>query len=285
MKDWTRDEVEAIIADYFAMLELEIRGEAYSKAEHNRHLRGLLHGRTAGSVERKHQNISAILLECGYYYIPGYKPLSHYQKGFFRDQVLDRVTAAAGIGEALRALVENDVPAPPAVADILSILVGVPTRPKSASTLYDGEKGPRHTADWPERDQRNRSLGIAGEELVLRFERERLRKAGQKKLADNVEHVAVTRGDQVGYDIHSFEKTGAPRLIEVKTTRFPALTPFYATRNEVEVSDASAGEYHLYRLYQFTRDPHLFVLSGALTETCDLDPANYIARIAYRNAS
>ena len=34
--DWTRDEVEATVADYFAMLDLELQAEAYSKAAHNR---------------------------------------------------------------------------------------------------------------------------------------------------------------------------------------------------------------------------------------------------------
>jgi hypothetical protein len=33
--DWTRDEVELIVADYFAMLEAELSGEAVNKAEHN----------------------------------------------------------------------------------------------------------------------------------------------------------------------------------------------------------------------------------------------------------
>ena len=58
--DWTRDEVEATVADYFVMLESELRGESYSKAEHNRRLQQII-GRSRGSVEFKHQNISAVL--------------------------------------------------------------------------------------------------------------------------------------------------------------------------------------------------------------------------------
>lgn len=40
--DWSRLEVEATVADYVAMLESEIRGEPYSKAEHRRALQPLL---------------------------------------------------------------------------------------------------------------------------------------------------------------------------------------------------------------------------------------------------
>ena len=57
---------------------------------------------------------------------------------------------------------------------------------------------------------------------MLRFEHERLRRAGKKALAERVEHVAQTKGDHLGYDILSFEVTGQERLIEVKTTRFGA---------------------------------------------------------------
>jgi hypothetical protein len=53
------------------------------------------------------------------------------------------------------------------------------------------------------------------EEYVLLLEKERLRKAGEADLAEEVVRVSI---DDVmaGYDIHSFEATGAPRYIEVK---------------------------------------------------------------------
>ena len=58
---WTRDEVEAIVADYFAMLQAELSGKPYSKAEHNRGLQRRI-GRNKSSIEFKHQNISAVLV-------------------------------------------------------------------------------------------------------------------------------------------------------------------------------------------------------------------------------
>ena len=36
--DWSHAEVEATVSDYFEMLAMELRGESFNKAEHNRNL-------------------------------------------------------------------------------------------------------------------------------------------------------------------------------------------------------------------------------------------------------
>ncbi len=41
-RDWSDNEVSAIVTDYFDMLEIELRGESYNKAEHNRQLAQIL---------------------------------------------------------------------------------------------------------------------------------------------------------------------------------------------------------------------------------------------------
>jgi hypothetical protein len=111
----------------------------------------------------------------------------------------------------------------------------------------------------------------------LRFEHERLWRAGERSLADRIEHVSRTQGDGLGYDIRSFEVDGRNRLIEVKTTRFGALTPFFASRNEVEVSEEQRDEYQVYRLFSFRAEPRLFTLAGSMQKSCQLDPLNYSA--------
>ena len=58
--DWTEIEVEAAVADYFAMLRLELAGQKYNKTEHRHALMERLNNRSNGSVELKHQNISAV---------------------------------------------------------------------------------------------------------------------------------------------------------------------------------------------------------------------------------
>ncbi len=79
-KAWTDDEVGLLVADYFDMLQLDLQSVTYNKAERNRQLREKLDDRTKGSVEFKHQNVSAVLLELGLPYIDGYKPARHFQQ-------------------------------------------------------------------------------------------------------------------------------------------------------------------------------------------------------------
>jgi hypothetical protein len=128
-------------------------------------------------------------------------------------------------------------------------------------------------------EARNRSLGEAGEEFVVRFEVARLLKE-KSRLASKVERVSETHGDGLGFDVLSFEVTGEERLIEVKTTAFGAMTPFYVTRNEVEVSCSKPERYHLYRAFDFRRRPRLFSVKGSLDGNFNLDPTVYRARLA-----
>ena len=71
--DWTDDENDAIVADYFAMLADDVAGRSYNKAEHNRLLQGTI-DRPRGSIEYKHRNISTVLKGLGEDWIRGYLP-------------------------------------------------------------------------------------------------------------------------------------------------------------------------------------------------------------------
>lgn len=280
-RSWSRQEVEATVTDYLDMFEAELRGEDYNKAAHNRTLRELLDDRSKGAVERKHQNISAILIELGLPYISGYKPLSNYQQ-LLHDVVEDRLTPR----RELRALITSQVEAPanvPSVADILERLVD-PPRPgeaRSANQAYERPRGRRSArrVDYLALETRNASLGLAGEEFVANFERARLIRDGHEALSDRVEHVAVTQGDGLGFDVLSFDPDGSERFIEVKTTAYGRETPFYATENEVSFSRQEGARYHLYRPFQFRRDARLFTLTGPLEERCHLLPTQYRARV------
>jgi hypothetical protein len=59
--DWSEEEVRLVVADYFSMLEKELLGKPFNKTEHRKALRLRLAGRSDGSVEFKHANISAVL--------------------------------------------------------------------------------------------------------------------------------------------------------------------------------------------------------------------------------
>ena len=274
--DWSQQEVEIIVEDYLGMLALELRGQDYNKAKRNRDLQKLLPTRTRGSIEFKHANISAVMIEMGYPYVDGYKPRINFQKSVLPGVVERRVYAMPELSGMVSKIVDQPAEPPVKVDDLLSILVEPPPRPKKKGALYESASAPRVRTrrNYLEQEARNQSLGRAGEELVIEFEQQRLWRAGQKRLAERIEHVAA-KADGHGFDILSFETDGRERLVEVKTTRFGQMTPFFASNNEVEVSEKRSVEYHVYRLFDFSKKPRLFLLNGSMRSTCTLEAVQF----------
>jgi len=277
--DWSREEVEACVADYLQMLELELNGQRYNKTEHANALMRKLNGRSRPSVEFKHCNISAVLIALGYPYIDGYKPRGNYQA-----MLVDAVEAQLDSNHELQAAVQAAVLRPAtamAVADPVNVWVPAPkpSKVKETASKYLPRFSPAKR-DYLAQEARNRSLGRAGELFVAELEVRRLHAAGKRKLADRVEHVAATHGDGLGYDILSFEENGRERLIEVKTTTFGQRTPFYVSRNELARSEADAEIYRLYRVFDFRERPRLFDLAGAISDSCEMEAVSFLARLA-----
>jgi hypothetical protein len=99
------------------------------------------------------------------------------------------------------------------------------------------------------RDALNRHLGRLGEQFILEIERRSLLEAARNDLASRVEWVSETCGEGVGFDVLSFD-------------------------------DADDSErFQLYRVFDFSRRPMVYVLTGALSQTCQLDPMLYRAVI------
>ncbi|HRO61154.1 MAG TPA: DUF3883 domain-containing protein [Burkholderiaceae bacterium] len=276
--DWSRAEVEAIVDDYLHMLTQELSGQQYNKTAHRKALSLRLNGRSDGSIEFKHANISAVLIDLGCPYIVGYKPRSNVQSLLY-EVVEDRIANNPLFDQAARSAVEQPAVAP-LHADFESVLVDAPVMSARAEQERAAYR-PRFRVvrDYLEREARNRSLGEAGEGFVVACERDRLWKLGCARLSDRVEHVAATRGDGLGFDVLSFEADGRERFIEVKTTAFGKQMPFYITRNEVEFSKVYAPQFRLYRLFEFRRAPRMFALEGSVSERCLLDPVTYLVRV------
>ena len=276
--EWSLVEVEAIVSDYLDMLEMELKGQRFSKIEYNRKLQSQI-VRSKGSIEFKHANISAILIEEGFPYIDGYKPRSNYQE-LLRDAVLRRLEFHKEI-ESLTIEIVNKQPDPNTKKiDFSSILIPTPT--ESVSTKQWPNLPPRKSNRNPNYlaiEASNRSLGAEGEKFIMEYEHNRLWTSGLKSLAERIDRVSVTQGDHVGYDIQSFDPDGRPRRIEVKTTRFGLMTPFFASANEVETSKRFGDEYHLYRLFKFEKSPKLFIVNGALGDRFKLKATQFQARI------
>ncbi len=272
--DWTREEVELIVADYLQMLTLELTGQSYNKTEHRRRLQQTLNNRSDGSIEFKHCNISAVMIELEFPYVSGYQPRFNYQ-GLLPDVVMAQIKAKPVVDKA--ALAAAELPAvKPEQDDFSKVKADAPVLEPRAREEYQ----PLFRAvkrDYLAREARNQSLGLAGEEFVVQFEHWRLVQMGEHKLADRVEHVSQSKGDGMGYDVLSFDSDGRERLIEVKTTSFGRDTPFFVTRGELSLSKAEPEQFRLYRLFDFRRTPRLFDLQGPLDRYCVLDAATYKA--------
>ncbi len=271
---WTDEENDLIVADYFAMLAEDMAGRPCNKAQHRRSLMPLLRSRTEGSIEFKHQNISAVLKGLGEDWIPGYKPAFNFQ--------LTSVDAVA------RWLAWNPAwlgrrPGPrPATGlrEAAQIWIGPPPTLSNPPPPQELEQM-LHVArkfDVAGRDERNRALGRAGEERVVVHERSALKIAGRDDLARKVRWVSEEDGDGAGYDIASFAPDGRDRLIEVKTTNGWERTPFYISRNELAVAEERRSEWCLFRLWHFSRAPKAFELHPPLDAHISLTATAFQAR-------
>ena len=268
---WTDAENDLIVADYFAMLRLDALGTPYVKATHRRALLPLLGNRSTGSVEFKHQNISAVLKGMGEDWIPGYKPAFNYQS-----TLEDAVARWLGINPGW---LERAPAPPPGLAEAPPLWIGTPPTLSNQPPPQELEQMFRiaRKFDVAARDDRNRRLGRAGEERALAHERATLRAAGRDDLAQRVRWVSQEDGDGLGYDIASFTPLGKPRLIEVKTTNGWDRTPFHISRNELEVAQDRCADWRLLRLWNFARDPQAFELAPPLDAHVSLTATTFQA--------
>lgn len=280
--DWSHEEVQRTVAAYFNMLQAELLGQSYNKTEHRRRLLPLLNGRSEPSIEFKQANVSAVLVHMGLPYIDGYKPRGNYQS-LLAKEVEAFLGQHPGFFEQLaEAPVINPqkMPLVPTGA-VLHLFEPPPDRievPAQTGQPWVERRGQK--LDFPRRDAENRKLGKLGEKFVVEIERQRLKEQGRDDLAGKVEWIADTRGDGIGFDILSFsEQDDSERLIEVKTTGLGKFFPFYVSANEVRCSEACAPKFHLYRVFDFSRSARVYVLQGALSKVCRLEPTQFRAVI------
>jgi hypothetical protein len=271
---WTEAEIEIIVAVYLAMLRAQLTGEASVKRVVVRGVEAQLPERTRGSIEFKFENVSAILHEEGLPWVEGYAPARNYQKALRR-------FVLAAVDGGVRADLEGALTRSPGVTvaavPLASLEVAAPTNRRS---VPGREPGSRVTPPWRGafRDAANRILGQDGEAWVCLVEQERLVASGRPDLAELVEWVARTRGDGLGYDVLSFEATGAERWIEVKTTNAGPSAPFLLTPNELDVWRAHPDCYEIVRVFGYAGARGFYRIHGPPDDRLQLDTAVWSAR-------
>jgi len=271
-ENWFDKQNDLIVADYFEMLAEELADRRFNKAAHNRALQQRI-GRSGSSIEFKHRNISAVLQSLGETWINGYKPAYNFQMS---------------LAEAVaRHLLHH--PLPSVFGSTRAISVGLAEPPalriEEAPTRRN-EPPPEHLEkalavaakfDVAARDEQNRQLGRAGEELVLARERSELVAQNRRDLAEQIRWVSEEDGDGAGYDIASFYPDGRDRLIEVKTTNGWERTPFFISRNELAVADTCRDTWSVFRVWNFRREPRAFELFPPLEAHVQLTPTTFQA--------
>ena len=269
-EDWSDREIDLVVGDYFEMLGMELRSEPFVKVQRNAQLQ-LLIARSHGSIEFKHQNISAVLVKLGLPCVRGYKPMPNFQRALIKgvERYLDKrdggfelipLGQPMGFHEAPALIFE----APPIVTAATQSI------PEPLNRLV-------RKFDPAARDANNRRLGRGGEELIFNVEQMHLRSAGREDLARKVRWISEEDGDGAGYDIRSFDASGRDRLIEVKTTAGDQMTPFYLSENERSFAEERLDVFRLIRVYDFARQPRAFELAPPLQNTLVLEPTNYRA--------
>jgi hypothetical protein len=271
--------VQAIIEDYFEMLNLESQGVAYNKSAHNGQLQQRIPARSTGSIEFKHANISAVLAELGLPYILGYKPRSNVQD-LLRQMVQEHIERHRA---SLLEVMDNfDVLTPSGGQQFRGVLIDTPIVERYVPSAVKVRTAKKF--DFAAREDRNRLLGRNGEAWAVEYEKVRLGDDNRLDLANKIDWVSDRLGDGLGYDILSYDSSESAsreqsRFIEVKTTNSGAANPFIVTRNEVEFSEEQEDAFCLYRIFNFAKQPHLFILRGPLSAHVELEALDYKARL------
>jgi hypothetical protein len=273
--DWNDIEVELIVADYFQMLKKELRRVSYNKTQHRKSVIPLLNGRSDGSVEFKHQNISAVLSEMGYPFIKGYKPRFNFQRTKLI-RIVDGYIRGDLELEPLFKAFSDKIPEVQPITDFSSVLVLAPEI-KEAKHKIQLDRRPIKT-NFLEKEQDNKKLGEKGELFVLEYERFSLINAGESSLAKKVEWVSNSRGDGLGYDILSKNLDGTDKYIEVKTTKLSKEAPFFFSINELNFSIENEFDFNLYRVFNFDILPQMFKMKGRYDQFCRMESTQFKGR-------
>lgn len=231
--------------------------------------------RNDNALRRKAHNVSAVLDEAGLPYFPRFVPQSNRQKSL--DDIVFEVLRKSRPAEAIQSIASHPASQNDGVPGSMTQFPP-PTEPQSEGKARQRSRVAVQR-DYAESEARNRSLGKAGEQLVVAHYQRVLTAADREDLAQRVEHVAVTQGDGLGFDVLAYEPDGTELHVEVKTTRGPHMHPFFISAAEVAAADDYATSYRLLRIYDYgaPTGTKFYVLAGSIRDSLSLTPTAFSA--------
>src|SRR5690606_27799952 len=137
-------------------LRQDLLGQRPNKSLHNRQLQQVLDRRNSSSIEMKHRNISAVLVELGAMPLTGYKPLPNHQR-ILVEIVSEKLASDWALDEAALSFVETPAEIPlidPAMALVVDRPAAPARRIGEARHAWQGLN--LTTRDYLAREARNR---------------------------------------------------------------------------------------------------------------------------------
>jgi|BioPla2DNA2_1021312.scaffolds.fasta_scaffold38277_2 hypothetical protein len=138
--------------------------------------------------------------------------------------------------------------------------------------------------DYIKQSQTQYKTGLKGEKLALEYERERLMSMGYEP-DQYIRHLSV-ESDSYGYDILSADIIDGklePIYVEVKSTTDQYDTPFFVSKNQVEISKEKGKNYRVFRIFDISStSPSFYTADGELEENFILDPVTFSAMYKYK---
>lgn len=155
----------------------------------------------------------------------------------------------------------------------LNIVPAQASTNKTPSTVKD--KKP----DYEKEQRLLKQLGDRGEEIVKRFEINRLESLGLTKQAGKVDRVSLI-SDAYGYDVLSYNDDNSERYIEVKATKAKVGDAnFYLTQNEYNTALEKKENYYIYMVYDIlSKEPKIWIISNPfypVNKDVIIQPVNY----------
>lgn len=138
--------------------------------------------------------------------------------------------------------------------------------------------------DYIEEAKSKQYNGRQGEDLVLKYELTRLsNNRVLQDYVDKIEHVSVTQGDGLGYDIKSFDLDDKGNvvelMIEVKTVTGNINTSINISLNEFKKAQENKN-YKIYKVFNYqSEQPELIIINDINSDSLYFEPSGYLLKV------